>query len=702
MRAPVFLLASSLILLAAPGCNVFGVLGDGEGAPCEADEACPDGMRCVEGECTSDTGSDDASQHDATADAAVSDAAGDDSASGQDAAPRVDASAADSAQPDAGAPDASAVGDAASADSAAPDATAAGDAATPDTSVIADAVVVVDAASADTVIPDAALPDTSVSDAAAPDTLLPDTLLPDTLLPDTNRPDTLFCEDLDGDGHDAISVDCPGSDDNCDDDTNNWTGRGCGNCIDNDRDGFHSELCDRFFDIDGPDCDDTSVLVGPHGLELADDGVDNDCADGDLTALGDADGIYVNAANTCPGAGTTGDPYCSLTNAISVATLAGVNIYVTEGSYVEDVVVDRDVNIFGSYDPSNWAVSNADGHQARIFATSANTPALLVESGVQALVYGFSCYGTDASGTGSTAYGVSNKGTLSFVNNYVNGGGAGISESIGIENTGDLFSMDNRVRAGGNPSTSHARGVVVNAGTATFYNDEIFGDLSNITNVGLLVYGGVVTAMNSYFSGQFSTTPSQASVFTSAVGIDYASSNVLLVNNTLSAGQGPGSSYGINQYDGQLTAVNNIIDGGTATGGAAICVLVDYGQPVDPNDPSDPNYADYHNMTTTLINNDLWGASIDQLLFAEGYGYLPAALGDVNNCLWEHCANSAGNISDTHHLQSVPPWEIGSASECIDQGVDGSAYVSTPLIMADIEGDLRPQGSGWDIGCDEY
>ncbi|MBN2497840.1 MAG: hypothetical protein JXR96_24815, partial [Deltaproteobacteria bacterium] len=59
------------------------------------------------------------------------------------------------------------------------------------------------------------------------------------------------CTDSDGDGHDGHDATaCPGGDDRCDADPDNWTASGCASCVDADGDGF-GRSCDR-----GPDCAD--------------------------------------------------------------------------------------------------------------------------------------------------------------------------------------------------------------------------------------------------------------------------------------------------------------------------------------------------------------------------------------------------------------------------------------------------------------
>ena len=58
-----------------------------------------------------------------------------------------------------------------------------------------------------------------------------------------------------------------------------------------DGDGFAGLVCED----EGPDCDDDAAAIHPSAVEVACDGLDNDCADGDL--LPDADG---DGATACP------------------------------------------------------------------------------------------------------------------------------------------------------------------------------------------------------------------------------------------------------------------------------------------------------------------------------------------------------------------------------------------------------------------
>jgi hypothetical protein len=93
---------------------------------------------------------------------------------------------------------------------------------------------------------------------------------------DTNNWNSCYtCADADGDmwfvGCDRYeTINGP---DECDDDGFNWTANGCLNCADADGDSFRGTGCDL-----AEDCDDTDDSIFPGALELACDGIDNNCS----------------------------------------------------------------------------------------------------------------------------------------------------------------------------------------------------------------------------------------------------------------------------------------------------------------------------------------------------------------------------------------------------------------------------------------
>ncbi len=117
------------------------------------------------------------------------------------------------------------------------------------------------------------------------------------------------CADRDGDGASA-GASCPTPDEDCDD-FNSQVTSGCGpcSCVDVDIDGHFPTAC---MDADCPartDCDDTRMDVRPGAMEICGNGLDDDCAGGDMVCPAqcactdvDGDGHYPIACTDvdCP------------------------------------------------------------------------------------------------------------------------------------------------------------------------------------------------------------------------------------------------------------------------------------------------------------------------------------------------------------------------------------------------------------------
>jgi len=138
-------------------------------------------------------------------------------------------------------------------------------------------------------------------------------------------------------------------------------------CVDADGDGANDTLLIDFCtngalppgasSAPGDDCDDANPLVRPGMIELADDGLDNDCSGSDLAAAAAA-GVYVDAGAACAaGAGTIAAPFCAIGTAITYAqTHALHQLFVTAGTYLagadQALTVPAGVSIFDGYDAS--------------------------------------------------------------------------------------------------------------------------------------------------------------------------------------------------------------------------------------------------------------------------------------------------------------------------------------------------------------
>jgi hypothetical protein len=176
----------------------------------------------------------------------------------------------------------------------------------------------------------------------------------------------------------------------------------------------------------------------------------------------------------------------------------------------------------------------------------------------------------------------------------------------------------------------------------------------------------------------------------------YSGSRTVLGNNTVYAGDGDLTSYGISSTGcHRLIAVNNIVLGGTGDD--------DYVLNIDGT------------LRPTLVYNDLFGNNTDALLrYHDGSAYqLTSDLAAINACGWTNCEEAAGNLSVFPSFGDFI-YHLNPASPCVDAGTDPVPYLREGLeprfvfyLDHDRDGDFRPldgDGSGtaeWDMGVDE-
>lgn len=98
----------------------------------------------------------------------------------------------------------------------------------------------------------------------------------------------------------------------------------------------------------GTDADCTCTPTGP---EIADNGRDDDCIGGDLTAAA-GPGVYVSTTGDDGNAGTKSAPKLTVGAAATAAALAASPIFVAEGVYTEDVTART--SVFGGYEATGW------------------------------------------------------------------------------------------------------------------------------------------------------------------------------------------------------------------------------------------------------------------------------------------------------------------------------------------------------------
>ncbi len=659
------------------------------------------------------------------------------------------------------------------------------------------------------------------------------------------------CADADGDGW-WVGCDTYQTIDgeDCDDaDENNWVS--CAECVDNDGDTYFAG-CDAYTSIDGPDCNDfdaavwqlltgytdadgdlyagteaevcagallpvgyypestdcvdVDYLVNPDGIEIPDDGIDQDCSGEDYEAA-DSNGYFVDGAGgNDANPGTMEFPVESIAQGVLLASVTdgGTNVYIAGGTYTEDVITSV-ASLYGGYNGVDWS-RDIDANETELIGSV--DAGLVVGGAVGVAVDGMTLRGKDAVAiptaglvvglsdsviiTNNKLYGGDdNSGTYTvgaeiimtynamLAGNEIAGGTNATSTAMGIYAVVDGFEVVNNDISGGESASSSMGGYVMSYGDATIRDNVIdggeaagstftwmqidvvpgnndvrgneftMGDSSagprlgfyitgtggsllfqgnsvlDTTSAGPLYQGFIVlgpipwVAEGNVFEGSRNATTAlsytaiidgdgpftfannmidggEASAFTTAMFLAVGDVGGSIVNNTFAGGTSADDAIAIyTDIDGvggtaHLNFINNIIDAGSGAGDVRALYL---GQSLDAG-------------LMHLVGNDLTGTSPDCLIYAATGAECVTTIGDVNDCGWHDCGTAETNLNVNPQYVNAASgdFHLASGSALRDAGVHPLLYVADPWGFAwrDIDGDLRPAVSTWDIGADEF
>jgi hypothetical protein len=508
-------------------------------------------------------------------------------------------------------------------------------------------------------------------------------------------------------------------------------------CLDLDGDGFGiGPMCL------GPDCDDQNPLVNPTMAELADDGLDNDCASGDLKAAAGVgsyvDGASASCSDTAVGRGTKALPYCTLVLAVVEAYQAtaagdpvGKSIFVAKGSYPFVIGFPKSMRLYGGYDPAAWTYDPAanvttiggtdiledpDGKACRLGAGCGNGCAcvawdgwLSINAAANAVVQGFTIAGGARPASPIHSVQINSSGHVELAHDVIIGGAALQNVAVQIPATAnDVWILHDSISAGtpsGTGATATAYGLN-NLGTARVFGSRIDGGPGRTGSYSCAVqnYGTMSLASNVLQGGDFGGGGDDSyGLINLQTGNPPSAGTAYVAHNVIFAGRGTVGSRGI-LSNSPLTLVNNVI--GDRVPGS----LTFASHPTGLAIALDVGFA----STTTLLTNDLVqlvysdevsppNAAANRHMLAASKAattYYDTAV-SVNGCAWNGCTKATANLAVAPGFVSTTDFHLAAGSALLDVGTPAKTVIAGGLATLDLDGDLRPKKAGWDIGADE-
>lgn len=493
----------------------------------------------------------------------------------------------------------------------------------------------------------------------------------------------------------------------------------------------------------GPDCDDANPLVNPKMAELADDGLDNDCSGGDLTAAA-GPGTYVDVANAAcsdvaMGRGSKALPYCTLSAAVveayqatAVGDPVGKSLFVAKGSYPFVIGLPKSMRIYGGYDATAWTydptgnvtiiggtgiLEDPDSQACRLGAGCGNGCVcidwdgwLSVNAAANAVVQGFTISGGTRAGAPVRSVQINSSGHVELAHDVISGGAGVQNVAVQIPSSAtDVWILHDTISAGtptGTGAAATAYGLN-NLGTTRIFGSHIDGGPGRPGSYSCAVqnYGTMSLASNVLQGGDFGGDGDDSFGFINLqTGNPPSAGTAFVAQNVIYAGRGIKGSRGI-VSNSPLTLVNNVIGDRVPvaqpfathpTTGFAIALDVGFASATKllTNDFVQLVYSDEVAPPNAGANRHLLSASKAVTTYYD-------TVASVNACAWNGCTTATANLAVAPGFVSASDFHLAPGSPLLDVGTPAKAVIARGLATLDFDGDLRPKKGGWDIGADE-
>ena len=436
-------------------------------------------------------------------------------------------------------------------------------------------------------------------------------------------------------------------------------------------------------------------------------------------ALAQAGTGIIRVATTgldAPGCGIASSPCRTLQYAVDLAP-AGAEVRVAAGLYTgvrnvpslntgnftatQLLVITQNVTIQGGYTASDWDTPDALVHPTTLDAQRAGR-VLLISGDVSPTVEGLRITGGDATGLGGSPYGGADAGG----GVYILGASARLDNNWIVSNTaehgGGLFLWHGRACISGNTVSSN---MAVIGGGLFLYDSPAALSANSVTGNNASEGGGLfLTSSDATLSGN-SVTCNRALNDGGGVYLDW--SDAALGANTITGNTAGDLGGGLLLHGSQATFVNDVIADNQAGTGSGLWIRSCSPQflhtTIARNQGGDGVgiYITHHSSTghstLALTNTVLVSHTVGITIVAGNSARLEGTLWHGNGADW---GGPGSLVTGTHNSWGDPRfradgYHLMDGSPAIDRGVDAG-------VRTDIDGALRPEGLGFDLGADEF